>query len=154
MSASGCFREELVLKPPNPSRLKLALDRDFLFTKKTWHVEHCCKCNNKIEPSRIGQRYCRSCHKEWQRLYRPKHSELSEEQRKKANARSYVNVYIRRGLFIKQPCSVCGDVKVEMHHDDYNNPLDVKWFCRKHHMEYHNSLMPIKSKPIKIVKNG
>lgn len=111
----------------------------------------CSKCKKPVEESRGKQRYCSSCHSEYQKKYRPKHSELSYEQRKKANARAYVKVYVRRGWIIKMPCSICGENKVEMHHDDYNKPTDVKWFCRKHHMEYHKQFMPLKSKPIKVI---
>ena len=114
-----------------------------------FHMKQCSKCKNPVEESRPKQRYCKSCHKEWQGKYRPKHSELSDEQRKKANARSYVNVYIRRGSMTKNSCCICGEQKVEMHHDNYDTPLDVKWFCRKHHMEHHKKFMPVKTKPTK-----
>ena len=99
----------------------------------------CSKCNNPIEESRKGQRYCKNCHASYQRLKRCKHSDLTPEARKKANARSYVNVYIRRGKITKQPCEICGG-KGEMHHDDYDKPLQVRWLCRKHHLEYHKNI--------------
>lgn len=71
------------------------------------------------------------------RATRPKHSLLSPLQRKKANARSYINVYIKRGAILPQPCQVCGASPAEKHHEDYNKPLEVIWLCRPHHLEYH-----------------
>jgi hypothetical protein len=71
------------------------------------------------------------------RLNRKKHSELSYEQRIKSNARSYLNVYIKRGKIIKQPCVICADENSEAHHEDYSKPKEVIWYCRTHHLEYH-----------------
>lgn len=68
---------------------------------------------------------------------RPKHSELNELQRMKANCRSYLNVYIKRGKIVKQPCCVCGNPKSEVHHSDYRKPLAVIWYCREHHLQSH-----------------
>ena len=99
---------------------------------------HCSKCDKLLEESRKNKyRYCKSCHAEYMRNTRPKHKQLTDEQRKKANARSYVKEYIKRGTVIKLPCSVCGDEKSEAHHEDYDKPLEVIWYCRKHHLEYH-----------------
>jgi hypothetical protein len=98
----------------------------------------CVKCNNPIEPSRKGKyAYCKSCHAEYMRKTRPKHSQLKPEARLKANARSYLNVYIKKGLVKKLPCQVCGSLESQAHHDDYSKPLDVKWLCRDHHLELH-----------------
>lgn len=47
---------------------------------------------------------------------------------------------IRDGRLIKKPCKVCGDIKVEAHHDDYAKPLKVKWLCKKHHAEHHKKI--------------
>lgn len=37
----------------------------------------------------------------------------------------------------RKPCEVCGETKVEAHHDDYLKPLDVRWLCKRHHAEVH-----------------
>ena len=71
------------------------------------------------------------------RAWRPKHSELPEEARKKANARSYVNTYVRRKKVERKPCEVCQNEKAEKHHEDYDKPLDVKWLCRSCHLTHH-----------------
>ena len=68
---------------------------------------------------------------------RPRHSELSDEQRIKANARSYANVYQRRGKLLPEPCEVCGSEQVQKHHADYGKPLQVAWLCVKDHRAEH-----------------
>lgn len=44
---------------------------------------------------------------------------------------------IRDGRLIRQPCEKCGNPKSEAHHDDYSQPLAVRWLCRGHHLEHH-----------------
>ena len=44
---------------------------------------------------------------------------------------------IRDGRLIRQPCEKCGEEKSEAHHDDYTKPLEVRWLCRRHHLEHH-----------------
>lgn len=68
---------------------------------------------------------------------RLKHSELSNEQKLKSNARSYANVYKKRGILISQPCQICSNTIAEMHHSDYTKPLDITWLCRVCHMNEH-----------------
>ena len=68
--------------------------------------------------------------REWRKTHR-----LAGEQLKRARARSYLHVYIKRGKVQRGPCETCGRKKVEAHHDDYSKPLQVRWFCRKHHLE-------------------
>jgi hypothetical protein len=41
---------------------------------------------------------------------------------------------------VKQPCSICGGTKSESHHDDYAKPLEVLWFCRRHHHAHHEKI--------------
>ena len=47
---------------------------------------------------------------------------------------------IKSGNLIKLPCEVCAENKSEAHHDDYNKPLDVKWYCSVHHKARHKFL--------------
>lgn len=36
-----------------------------------------------------------------------------------------------------EPCRVCGEMKAEMHHEDYSKPREVVWLCRLCHVRYH-----------------
>lgn len=38
----------------------------------------------------------------------------------------------------KEPCSKCGSLEAEKHHDDYTKPLEVVWLCRSCHLELHS----------------
>lgn len=53
----------------------------------------------------------------------------------KDKARNAVSNAIRDGRLIRLPCIVCGDEKSQAHHHDYRKPLDVYWYCFKHHRE-------------------
>lgn len=98
----------------------------------------CSKCSKPLQSNRIGKnRYCLECHNEYMKETRPKHSQLTDDQRLKANARSYLHVYIKRGKIVKQPCKICGDINVQAHHNDHNKPLEVEWYCVKHHIDLH-----------------
>lgn len=92
----------------------------------------CTKC--KTNPRAKSQRWCKACRAEWMRNHR---KPLKGEARERANARSYANVYLRRGKLERQPCEACGAPSEEMHHDDYSKPLEVRWFCRSCHVEHH-----------------
>ena len=53
----------------------------------------------------------------------------------KYKARYIVKNAVTSGRLEKKPCEVCGNLKVEAHHEDYSKPLKVMWLCKKHHME-------------------
>lgn len=56
--------------------------------------------------------------------------------RRQHNAKSLVAYHIKAGNLIPEPCFLCGE-KAEAHHPDYDQPLDVVWLCRPHHMQAH-----------------
>lgn len=104
----------------------------------------CPICAKPLSKEEIGKHaYCRLCKNKSTQENRKVHSLLTLEQRKKANARSYLNVYIRRGAIKKRPCAICGELDTQAHHEDYDKPLDVIWLCKWHHLNYHRGLFKI-----------
>lgn len=45
---------------------------------------------------------------------------------------------LKSGELIRQGCEVCGNPQTDAHHDDYGDPLTVRWLCRQHHTRLHN----------------
>lgn len=58
-------------------------------------------------------------------------------ERGKILTRERTRKLISGGHLKRKPCEVCGDPNSQAHHNDYNNPKDIRWFCRIHHMIYH-----------------
>jgi hypothetical protein len=54
-------------------------------------------------------------------------------------ARRAVQVAIKNGSLVRQPCEQCRATPAEGHHDDYNKPLDVRWLCRACHTAHHKA---------------
>lgn len=93
----------------------------------------------ETEPARPGQRYCKTHHNESMRLWRQT-NRLEGEARRRANARSYLHVYVRRGHVQKTPCEHCGSLDVIAFIQDYNEPLNVRWLCRSFHQAEHRRI--------------
>ncbi|MBX3173291.1 MAG: hypothetical protein KF709_02710 [Gemmatimonadaceae bacterium] len=99
----------------------------------------CSRCQGPRD--REGQRYCRACHAAYMRANRPKDAELSDEARRRVRARRHAGVALARGQLLEQPCETPGCERTpEMHHDDYNQPLQVRWLCRPCHQALHEAL--------------
>ncbi len=64
------------------------------------------------------------------RLYKSRHP-------LKAKAHKTVENHLKAGTLQRGPCEQCGVEKAEAHHDDYSQPLKVRWLCRKHHLDWH-----------------
>jgi len=47
---------------------------------------------------------------------------------------------IRSGKLVRMPCIICGSEKSLAHHESYNRPLDVVWYCQPHHKERHKEM--------------
>jgi hypothetical protein len=113
----------------------------------------CKRCNVEKSPSAYSrhsrnknglQAYCKPCSNAARNGYR-RPPEIKKREREayrrafpeKRRADSAVYNALRRGRLAKQPCEVCGGIKVHAHHDDYSNPLAVRWLCPTHHMRLH-----------------
>ncbi len=104
------------------------------------HVNKCKTCNkNDVRIHRLKnieriQAYDRERgnrqNKEYQKQYRLLYP-------KKYKAHIMVNNHKRAGNLFEKPCEVCGSSDVVAHHDDYSEPLNVRWMCQHHHKEWH-----------------
>lgn len=66
---------------------------------------------------------------------------IAKEKRPLAvSAKRILNHAIENGKIKKEPCVVCGSIKSQGHHPDYNFPLKVKWLCAQHHKDLHTKL--------------
>ena len=89
--------------------------------------------------------YCVECFRAysrgWKKRNRKKQYEYSrrwiKKNKKKHLAHSRIAEAIKSGKLKRQPCQICGK-KAHAHHDNYNEPLKVKWFCNFHHKQIHN----------------
>lgn len=61
----------------------------------------------------------------------------------KKKARTAVGNALRDGKLNRCSCEVCGNPTAHAHHDDYSKPLDVRWLCRTHHVEWHKHNTPL-----------
>ena len=41
---------------------------------------------------------------------------------------------VKLGFLRHGPCEVCGLPITDGHHDDYSQPLNVRWLCKLHHL--------------------
>ena len=53
----------------------------------------------------------------------------------KFKARQMLRNAVAAGTIVKGFCEMCGDPDTEGHHDDYDKPLEARWFCHQHHCE-------------------
>lgn len=102
-----------------------------------------------------GEKWCLSHQREieeYRKAFRPKSNKYMREKyatdpKTRERSLAYRKTYraLEKGEIKKTPCEICGKKKVEMHHSDYNKPLEVRWLCREHHMRWHENNTPIYS---------
>lgn len=44
---------------------------------------------------------------------------------------------IKSGVLQRMPCEVCSKADTHAHHDDYDQPLQVRWLCPACHSQHH-----------------
>ncbi len=66
---------------------------------------------------------------------------ITEKELLKKKARAASRRAIANGIITKEPCAVCGGhLRLEAHHNDHSKPLEIVWFCKKHHVNHHQAL--------------
>lgn len=64
---------------------------------------------------------------------------MREKFPEKWEARLKVREAIRKGKLKRMPCEICKDtIKIQAHHNNYLEPLEVIWLCKKHHEHIHH----------------
>lgn len=135
--------------------------------KKEKEIEMFCKDKREDDGKSTTCRQCcaeyRSLNKDkiskYQNEYRKNHKEeirknlnkYKENNKRKLCVHSMVRYYIDNGLMIRSEyCQDCGVMcKTEGHHENYNEPKNVLWLCRKCHKIRHR-----KYKIVGIYKKG
>ena len=110
------------------------------------HVNKCKECNKKDVQENYRKNRPHYMEYEKKRFKNPdRKKKLIRYQRKRRRkhpekyyANNLVGYAIKAGKLLKGVCEVCKKKEVEAHHDDYYRPLEVRWLCRKHHLEVHN----------------
>ena len=83
------------------------------------------------------------------KLYRERHpakvkkaaAARYQRDRIKCNARVKVWQALKTGKLTKGPCSNCGsNIRVQAHHENYDQPLEVMWLCTTCHVGLHRKL--------------
>ena len=108
---------------------------------KDGHVNKCKKCNmldvrkNREDNIEYYRNYDRARGNRQTKEYIDNYNKNNPE---KYKARNMVNNAIRDGKLIKLPCEVCGTMdRLHAHHDNYSEPLNVRWLCAAHHRQWH-----------------
>jgi len=115
-------------------------------TKCSGRTSHCKKCKYEHEKKykqtdkyKIGKKQRRN-NPEIREKEREKRQILRKINHQKIRAREIARKKVIQGIIKKQPCEVCSEEKVEMHHIDYSKPLEVVFLCFKHHTELHRKI--------------
>lgn len=115
--------------------VRYALHREVVIARsKVWHKKN-------VEKGRASCEKWRVKNLEKIALYKKTLYWSSLEVREKARARATVKNAVKAGHFYKFPtCEVCHTGPTQSHHDNYDEPLDVRWLCRPCHQDHHNGM--------------
>ena len=108
--------------------------------KKTKPVDDFNRDASRGERRQYRSNKCRDCERARNVEYYATNKEYRARKRKRAkanNAHAKVFDAIKKGKLTRKPCEVCGAEQTDAHHDDYANPLEVRWLCRVHHRQWH-----------------
>ena len=72
----------------------------------------------------------------------------------RVRARELAAYALKVGRLARKPCEVCNSADVQMHHDDYSQPLTVRWLCSAHHRLLHSELSAALACPAGTTENN
>lgn len=113
------------------SEIKLLSQFSTNRTKADGKQTYCLKCN------RAARQRSRARNRDRDLAYNQEWHRKHNQDPRKVKARRAVSHALARRLLGRKACEVCGEIRVDAHHDDYDKPLEVRWLCRRHHMEAH-----------------
>jgi hypothetical protein len=91
-----------------------------------------------------GRQQCSACRVIWGRrgYLALKAKGMKRVDTDKKRARSKIQYEVRVGRIVPSPCEICGNERVQAHHNDYTKPLEVRWLCKEHHTLIHFPNLP------------
>ena len=101
------------------------------------HLGKCKDCTKRDVRENYHSRRSHYLEYDQARAMRPDRVALRRKYPERDKARVKARAAVRSGKLTKLPCRICGSSKSEMHHPNYSEPLNVLWFCRRHHGEHH-----------------
>ena len=111
-------------------------DRRYRLSNK----EKCMEATRRWRLANPEQR--REANRRWRAYNRDYYIEYSKNYKRKyplkRKAIKMVETAIKSGIISRHPCEICGsEYDIHAHHDDYAKPIEVRWLCRTHHMQWH-----------------
>lgn len=111
----------------------------------------CGPCGRELPRSSFGidrtkrhgrQSKCRDCQRALSRRHYKANrgtylNRAASQAQAKQLARRLVSYAVANGSLRRKPCECCGAGETVAHHDDYAEPLDVRWLCRSCHLLWH-----------------
>lgn len=109
-------------------------------TRKTT-TKNCQRCGTPFEARDRRAKLCPGrCVQAHEAEYSRRARASWTEERRRASVMT--GCAIASGKLVRQPCEVCGKRDSVAHHDDYAQPLDIRWLCRSHHKQHHLKFGP------------
>lgn len=108
---------------------------------KRWACSVCEKINDKSyrnwsfdEQRLYMEKFKRKYNGERDNSLAKKYYRKNEE---KVKCRQLLSSKLKNGSIKRGKCVICNKENAEAHHNNYNKPFEVIWFCRLHHRLYH-----------------
>jgi hypothetical protein len=105
----------------------------------------CKTCSNKDKSSWVNRNRAKvqEQNRDWYKNNKEKKDKWYKENREahpeKVEAHNLVAVAIQKRWLVPQPCEMCEETEVVAHHEDYDKPLEVNWYCRSCHAKVHHA---------------